>query len=134
MEKTESSSMTSSMTTSDTVYACGDVIGKYLFTQAASFYAKIAVNNIVRKEKMNISGSVMPWVVFTDPELAHVGFTEDEAREKFGEINILRVDTVFGRLRTDNSTRVFLKIILTGDDTIIGAHALGTVLGNTYRT
>jgi pyruvate/2-oxoglutarate dehydrogenase complex dihydrolipoamide dehydrogenase (E3) component len=117
------------MTTTANIYACGDVIGKYLFTQAASYYASIAVNNIVKSEKMTISGGVMPWVIFTDPELAHVGFTEDEAREKFGDVHVLHLDTVFGRLRTDNSTKVFLKIILTGDDTIIGAHALGTGSG-----
>jgi pyruvate/2-oxoglutarate dehydrogenase complex dihydrolipoamide dehydrogenase (E3) component len=117
------------MTTTDTIYACGDVIGKYLFTQAASFYAGIAVNNIIKSEKKTISDGVMPWVIFTDPELAHVGFTEDEAREKFGDIHVLHLDTVFGRLRTENSTKVFLKIILTADDRIVGAHALGTGSG-----
>jgi pyruvate/2-oxoglutarate dehydrogenase complex dihydrolipoamide dehydrogenase (E3) component len=39
------------MTTTDNLYACGDVIGKYLFTQAASFYAGIAVNDLVKNEK-----------------------------------------------------------------------------------
>jgi pyruvate/2-oxoglutarate dehydrogenase complex dihydrolipoamide dehydrogenase (E3) component len=116
-------------TTADNIYACGDVIGKYLFTQAASFYAGIAVNNIVNDDKKNISDGVMPWVIFTDPEIAHVGFTEDEAREKFGDIHVLHLDTVFGRLRTENSTKVFLKIILAGDDRIVGAHALGTGSG-----
>jgi len=117
------------MTTTDNIYACGDVIGKYLFTQAASFYAGIAVNNIVHSEKKTISEGVMPWVIFTDPELAHVGFTEDEAREKFGEVHVIFLDTVFGRLRTENSTKVFLKIILTGDDRIVGAHAIGSGSG-----
>jgi pyruvate/2-oxoglutarate dehydrogenase complex dihydrolipoamide dehydrogenase (E3) component len=117
------------MTTTDNIYACGDVIGKYLFTQAASLYARIAVNNIIKSEKMTISGNAMPWVIFTNPELAHVGFTEDEAREKFGDVNIIHLDTVFGRLRTENSTKVFLKIILTKDDTIVGAHAIGTGAG-----
>jgi len=117
------------MTTTDNIYACGDVIGKYLFTQAASFYAGIAVNNIVNSEKKTISEGVMPWVIFTDPELAHVGFTEDEAREKFGDIHVIHLDTVFGRLRTENSTKVFLKIILTADDRIVGAHAIGSGSG-----
>ena len=116
-------------TTADNIYACGDVIGKYLFTQAASFYAGIAVNNIVNSEKKTISDGVMPWVIFTEPELAHVGFTEDEARDKFGDIHVIHLDTVFGRLRTENSTKVFLKIILTGDDRIVGAHAIGTGSG-----
>jgi pyruvate/2-oxoglutarate dehydrogenase complex dihydrolipoamide dehydrogenase (E3) component len=117
------------MTTADNIYACGDVIGKFLFTQAASFYAGIAVNNIVKSGKKTISEGVMPWVIFTDPELAHVGFTEDEAREKFGDVHVLLLDTVFGRLRTENSTKVLLKIILTSDDRIVGAHALGTGSG-----
>jgi pyruvate/2-oxoglutarate dehydrogenase complex dihydrolipoamide dehydrogenase (E3) component len=47
-------------TTADNIYACGDVIGKYLFTQAASFYAGIAVNNLVKDEKKTISDGVMP--------------------------------------------------------------------------
>lgn len=84
-------------TTADNIYACGDVIGKYLFTQAASFYAGIAVNNIVKDEKKTISDGVMPWVIFTDPEIAHVGLTEDEARDKFGDVNVIHVDTVIGR-------------------------------------
>ena len=71
----------------------------------------------------------MPWVIFTSPEIAHVGFTEEEAREKFGDVHVLLLDTVFGRLRTENSTKVLLKIILTGDDRIVGAHALGTGSG-----
>jgi pyruvate/2-oxoglutarate dehydrogenase complex dihydrolipoamide dehydrogenase (E3) component len=116
-------------TTTDNIYACGDVIGKYLFTQAASYYARTAVNNIMNGEKLTISRSVIPWVIFTDPELAHVGLTEDEAREKIGDVHILRVDTVFGRFRTENSPKVFLKIILDKDDTIVGAHALGAYAG-----
>ncbi len=116
-------------TTADNIYACGDVIGKYLFTQAASYYAGIAVHNIVKSEKKSIADGVMPWVVFTTPELAHVGYTEEEAREKFGDVQVIHLDTVFGRLRTENSTKVFLKIILTGDDTIVGAHAIGSGSG-----
>lgn len=116
-------------TTSDTIFACGDVVGQHHFTHAAFYHATIAVNNIVNSEKMTISGSVMPWVVFTDPELAHVGFTEDEARKKFGDVHVLRLDTVFGRLRTDNSTKVFLKIILAEGDIIVGAHAIGAGSG-----
>ncbi len=61
-------------TTTENIYACGDAIGKYLFTHAASFYAEIAINNILKKEKITTSRAIMPWVTFTDPEIAHVGF------------------------------------------------------------
>ena len=111
-------------TTAENIYACGDVIGKYLFTHAASYYAEIAVNNILKTKKITISQIVMPWVTFTDPEIAHVGMTEKEAREKFTDINLLHADTTLDRFRTENTTKGFIMIILNKNDTIIGAHAL----------
>jgi pyruvate/2-oxoglutarate dehydrogenase complex dihydrolipoamide dehydrogenase (E3) component len=116
-------------TTAENIYACGDVIGKYLFTHAASYYAEIAVNNILKTKKITISQIVMPWVTFTDPEIAHVGMTEKEAREKFMDINLLHADTTLDRFRTENTTKGFIKIILDKNDTIIGAHALGAHAG-----
>jgi len=116
-------------TTAENIYACGDVIGKYLFTHAASYYAEIAVNNILKTEKITISQIVMPWVTFTDPEIAHVGMTEKEAREKFTDINLLYVDATLDRFRTENTTKGFIKIVLDKNDTVIGAHALGAHAG-----
>jgi pyruvate/2-oxoglutarate dehydrogenase complex dihydrolipoamide dehydrogenase (E3) component len=116
-------------TTAENIYACGDVLGKYLFTHAASYYAEIAVNNILKTEKITISQIVMPWVTFTDPEIAHIGMTEKEAREKFTDINLLYVDATLDRFRTENTTKGFLKIILDKNDAIIGAHALGAHAG-----
>lgn len=116
-------------TTAENIYACGDVIGKYLFTHAASYYAEIAVNNILKTKKITISQIVMPWVTFTDPEIAHIGMTEKESREKFTDINLLHVDATLDRFRTENTTKGFIKIILDKNDTIIGAHALGAHAG-----
>ena len=116
-------------TSTANIYACGDVIGKYLFTHAASYYAEIAVNNILKMKKITISQIVMPWVTFTDPEIAHVGMTEKEAREKFEDINLLHVDAKLDRFRTENTTKGFIKIILDKNDTVIGAHALGAHAG-----
>jgi len=116
-------------TTAENIYASGDVIGKYLFTHAASYYAEIAVNNILKTEKITISQIVMPWVTFTDPEIAHVGMTEKEAREKFTDINLLYVDATLDRFRTENTTKGFIKIVLDKNDTVIGAHALGAHAG-----
>ncbi len=111
-------------TSSENIYACGDVIGKYLFTHAASYHAEIAVNNIIKTKKTTISGSIMPWVIFTDPEIAHVGLKEQEAREKFGDITLLHADATLGRFITENKAKGFIKIILDKNDIIVGAHAL----------
>ncbi len=111
-------------TSTANIYACGDVIGKYLFTHAAAYYAEIAVNNILKVKKTNISQIVIPWVTFTVPEIAHVGLTEQEAREKFRDISLLHVNATIGRFRAENATKGFIKIILDKNDIIIGAHAL----------
>lgn len=116
-------------TSTDNIYACGDVIGKYLFTHAAAYYAGIAVNNILKKKKSSISRNIMPWVTFTDPEIAHIGLTEEEAREKYRDITILHTDAITDRYITENRTKGFLKIILDKNDIIIGAHGLSSHAG-----
>ena len=121
-------------TSTENIYACGDVIGKYLFTHAASSYAEIAVNNILKIKKASISQNIMPWVTFTDPEIAHIGLTEQDARKEFGDINILSIDAKLDRFLTENETKGFLKIILDKNDIIIGAHALCAHAGEKIQT
>lgn len=121
-------------TTTKNIYACGDVIGKYLFTHAASYYAEIAINNILKMEKISVSQAIMPWVTFTDPEIAHIGLSEKEARRKFGDITLLHVDATLDRFITENKTKGFLKIILDKNDNIVGAHALCAHAGEIFQT
>ncbi len=116
-------------TTSQNIYASGDVIGKYLFTHAASYYAEVAVNNILKTDKKDINNSIIPWVTFTEPEASRVGLTEEEAKEKYGEINVLKVDCNLDRFIAENKTKGFFKIILNCDDRIVGAHIIGANSG-----
>ncbi len=113
----------------DNIYACGDVIGKYLFTHAASFYANIAVNNIIKLQKTSISKSIMPWVIFTNPEIAHVGYTEEQAKEKIINYKVLHVNCNLDRFITENKTKGFIKILIDKNDKIIGAHIIGAHCG-----
>ena len=66
----------------DTVYACGDIAGRFLFTHSASYEGVRAVTDMFFPGKYKVVASV-PWCTFTDPELAHAGLTEAEAREQF---------------------------------------------------
>ena len=116
-------------TTTENIYACGDVIGKYLFTHAASRYAEIAVNNILNKEKIKIDKIVMPWVTFTDPEIAHVGLTEQEAKTKYGDIKVLSANATLDRFKTENKIKGFIKIILDNRENIVGGHILSAHAG-----
>lgn len=62
------------------IYACGDVSGKLQFTHMAEHSSKVAVMNMILRFPMKINKNV-PWVTYTDPEVAHVGSTEKELKE-----------------------------------------------------
>ena len=63
------------------VYAIGDVAGGPQFTHIAGYHAGIVIRNILFRLPAKVDYKAMPWVTFTDPELAHVGMSETEARE-----------------------------------------------------
>ncbi len=66
------------------IYAVGDVTGLLPFTHVAAHHARIATPNALFAARQKISSTV-PWVTFTDPEVARIGLTEDQAREQWGE-------------------------------------------------
>ena len=111
-------------TSSLSVYACGDVVGPYRFTHTAGYQADIATKNALTGNTMENDLSVLPWVTFTDPEVARVGLTEAEARKKVGDVNVLRVSAgSIDRTKTEGNDKGFLKIVLDADDKILGVHA-----------
>lgn len=69
-------------TSAPTIYACGDVATQYQFTHIATYEAKIAVANALHAAARPIDERVVPWAVYTEPSLAHVGLTEQEARDQ----------------------------------------------------
>ncbi len=71
-------------TTARRIYAVGDVTGLLPFTHVAAHQARIAAPNALFAARQKISSTV-PWVTFTDPEVARIGLTEDQAREQWGE-------------------------------------------------
>jgi pyruvate/2-oxoglutarate dehydrogenase complex dihydrolipoamide dehydrogenase (E3) component len=68
-------------TTGPRVWACGDVLGKYQYSHMAEYEAKLVAQNIFLPVRQRTEFHVAPWCTFTDPELAHVGLTEEEAIE-----------------------------------------------------
>ena len=78
------------MTTAEGVYAAGDIVGGPLFTHAADYQAKVALQNALFPIKQKVDYLAMPWTTFTDPEVARVGLTEKEAREQRGDVKVFR--------------------------------------------
>lgn len=112
------------------VYAVGDLTGGYQFTHAAGFDAARAVRG------MFIPGStsradVVPWATFTDPELAHAGLTEEEARGEHGDddVEVFRLDLDHNdRARAEGHTEGAI-VIVTHKGRVVGAHALAPSAG-----
>ncbi len=106
------------------IYAAGDVAGRYLFTHSAGYEAVRAVRDMFFPGKGK-AGETVPWCTFTDPELAHVGLTAAEAEERHGDdVAVWRQDlTHSDRARTESATAGAI-IIVTAKDKVVGAHAL----------
>lgn len=117
-------------TSTPTIYACGDITASLKFTHTASYQANIIVENILNGNKKENDLSIFPWAIFTEPEIAHVGLSEKQARGKFGDnISIFKVDANIDRFITDKNTVGFLKVIFNSDNLVIGADAIGAHAG-----
>ncbi len=116
-------------TSVDTVYACGDVAGRFLFTHSAAYEGVRAVRDMFFPGKGKVVASV-PWCTFTDPELAHAGMTEAEARDVHGDdVEVWRQDLSHNdRARADGATDGAV-IVLTHKKKIVGAHILAPAAG-----
>jgi len=108
------------------VYAIGDVIGGKLLAHKAYYDALTVAETVCGKERRSVDYSAIPTAVFTEPEFASVGQTQEEAEEGRGlrtKIGIFPLHAN-GRAMTMESTDGMIKIVADGDDKIIGAHII----------
>ena len=112
-----------------TIYACGDVAGPYQFTHVAAHQAwYAAVNSLFGKfKKFTVDYRVIPWVTFTDPEVARVGLNELEAREQGIAYEVTRYDIDdLDRAIADSEAHGFVKVLtVPGKDKILGVTIVG---------
>ncbi|HEY9847153.1 MAG TPA: FAD-dependent oxidoreductase, partial [Candidatus Caenarcaniphilales bacterium] len=118
-------------TTNSRIYACGDVIGGYQFTHIAASQAFVILKNTLLLPLSKVDYRVTPWATFTDPELARVGLTEQQARERYGnDLRILKQDFKdVDRAQAEAATHGFGKIITRKNGEILGAHLVGPAAG-----
>jgi pyruvate/2-oxoglutarate dehydrogenase complex dihydrolipoamide dehydrogenase (E3) component len=124
-------------TTQDHIYACGDVIGGFQFTHYAAWQASVAVRNVLFPGSSGGVRACVPWTVFTDPEVAHCGLSDVEARQRFPSSEPVRVvswslDHV-DRAVTDRSSNGFIKVITRADGTVVGADIVSPRAGETVH-
>jgi pyruvate/2-oxoglutarate dehydrogenase complex dihydrolipoamide dehydrogenase (E3) component len=119
-------------TSAPNVYALGDVVGGYLFTHVAAYQAGVAVRNaLVPINKKKVDYRAVPWCTFTEPEVARVGLTYEEAQKQHKNIRVAVFPFAeIDRAQTENETTGFIKLILTGNkEEIVGAHIVGLHAG-----
>lgn len=110
-------------TTNPAIFAAGDICMKWKFTHAADAAARIVIQNALFGGRRKLSSLVMPWCTYTDPEIAHVGMYEREAKEKGIEVaSFVRKFSEVDRAICEGEEEGFVKILVRkGTDRILGA-------------
>ncbi len=114
------------------IYACGDICSPHQFTHAADFMARIVIQNALFKGRARASSLIIPWAIYTSPEIAHVGLYEKDAKaqdigvETFTQ-DLSRVD----RAILDGETEGFVRVhVRKGTDQIVGATVVAARAGD----
>ncbi len=105
------------------IYAAGDCLGGPQFTHYAGYQAFYAARNALFPGSSKGVVQSVPWTTFTDPEIAHAGFTEAEARGKYHDdigVRVMQMERV-DRAVTESDTAGFIKVIHKKDGTVVGA-------------
>ncbi len=109
------------------IYAAGDCAGGFQFTHYAGYQGAMAVRNMLLPGRSRARPEHPPWATFTDPEVAHSGYTEKQAREQFGgnvRVSTLPMESV-DRAVTDNADGGFIKVVYRDNGTVLGATVVG---------
>jgi len=116
------------------IHVCGDAAGPFQFTHVAAHQAWYAAVNALLAPfwSFKVDYRVIPWATFTDPEVARVGLSEDEASERGIEVEVTRygIDDL-DRAIVDGADHGFVKVLTApGKDRILGATIVGAHAGD----
>jgi pyruvate/2-oxoglutarate dehydrogenase complex dihydrolipoamide dehydrogenase (E3) component len=109
------------------IWACGDVHGGMQFTHVAAYEAVKLVRNMLFPGRSPVSYDNIPWGLYTDPEVGHIGMTESEAATALGAENVRTFSVEMAevdRAVVDRTTGGFVKLVCDKRGRILGAHAL----------
>jgi pyruvate/2-oxoglutarate dehydrogenase complex dihydrolipoamide dehydrogenase (E3) component len=118
------------------VYAAGDAAGGPQFTHVAGYHAGIIIRNALFRMPAKVDYRALPWVTYTDPELAHVGMTEQAALAAYpGAVRVLRWPFHENdRAQTERETRGLVKVLARENGEVLGASILGAHAGELIQT
>jgi pyruvate/2-oxoglutarate dehydrogenase complex dihydrolipoamide dehydrogenase (E3) component len=117
------------------IYAAGDIAGPYQFTHTADAQARVVVKNILMPFQMlrqKMDHSVVPWCTYTDPEIAHVGLNQTEAKQQdvFYDLISIRIDEL-DRAVVEREELGFVNVLTAkGTDKILGVTMVAVHAGD----
>ncbi len=118
------------------VYAAGDVTGRDQFVYMAAYGAKLAAHNALNGDSFVYDNTAMPWVVFTDPQVAGVGLSERQARQRGFDVktSVALLDQV-PRALAARDTRGLIKLVADAEtDRLLGAQILAPEGADSIQT
>ena len=114
-------------TTESHIFAIGDCIGGMQLAHVATVEGMAAVDYIVHKKISPIKAHLVPKCIYSSPQIASVGLTEQAAREQYGEVDVQKVPfQAIGKAHSNRATSGFLKVIVDKQyGEIVGIHLIG---------
>jgi pyruvate/2-oxoglutarate dehydrogenase complex dihydrolipoamide dehydrogenase (E3) component len=114
------------LTSNRRVFAIGDCTGGLQFTHVANYHAGIVVRRVLFKLPAKVNNDLVPWVTYTEPELANVGLTEAQAKDRKIEHKVLRWPYHENdRAQAERETHGHVKVIVSKKGVILGAGIVG---------
>jgi pyruvate/2-oxoglutarate dehydrogenase complex dihydrolipoamide dehydrogenase (E3) component len=118
------------ITSNSRVFAIGDVIGGLQFTHVANLHAGIVLRRALFRQPAKVNSDIIPWVTFTDPELAQVGLTEDMAKKRSARVRVYRWPYHENdRAQAERTAEGFIKVVTDAKGRILGASIVGEHAG-----
>ncbi len=112
------------------IYAIGDVVGPYRFTHMAGYQARLVLRSALFRLPAKARYAAVPWVTYTDPELAHVGLSEAEATARGETIRVLRASFAENdRAIAEGAGDGLIKVVVTPRGRVRGASIVGPQAG-----
>lgn len=117
-------------TSNHRIFAIGDCIGGYQFTQVANYHAGLAIRNSIFSLRSRVQTISIPWVTYTDPELAHVGYLESQLQEQNIKYRALKLSfDANDRAQAEGKPEGQIKVLVSPRGHILGASILGNQAG-----
>jgi pyruvate/2-oxoglutarate dehydrogenase complex dihydrolipoamide dehydrogenase (E3) component len=113
------------------IFAAGDVTGPYLFTHMAGYQGVKIIPNALLKIPQKVNYAAVPWTTYTKPEVAHIGYTEEQAKNTDNFKDKVFLDLGDNdRAKAESDKNGFLKIIIGKKGRVIGATLVGNKAGD----